>query len=276
MVQVASLLIVLLMSLIITRVATVALTLTGMSYSAARFQARSALTGAGFTTNESERVVTHPLRRRIIMALMLIGNTGLVLGASLMVVLLLGNGEHGITARWQELLLLLGGLVVVYMIARSRWVERGMRRFIEGVLERSTDLPHRDYASLLRLRGDYRVVELAVEEGEWLAGSTLRELDLPSEGVLVLGVSREDGRYVGAPRGDTRLASGDVLLVYGRESQIADLDRRGAGVGGQLGHAEAVARQRSREAGQEDDGGDDAGEVGDGDARGPQSPRRTP
>lgn len=57
MVQVASLLIVLLMSLIITRVATVALTLTGMSYSAARFQARSALTGAGFTTNESERVV---------------------------------------------------------------------------------------------------------------------------------------------------------------------------------------------------------------------------
>jgi hypothetical protein len=54
----------------------VSLTLTGMARPAARFQARSALTGAGFTTSESEAVLQHPVRRRIIMIRMLVGGLG--------------------------------------------------------------------------------------------------------------------------------------------------------------------------------------------------------
>ena len=69
MIAVLTLVVVVLLSLVITRMATVALTLTGMSSEAARFQARSALTGAGFTTSESEAVVNHPVRRRIVLFL---------------------------------------------------------------------------------------------------------------------------------------------------------------------------------------------------------------
>ena len=57
------------LSLLITRIATEALTLTGLSRTSASFQARSAFTGAGFTTAESEAVVKHPVRRRIIIVL---------------------------------------------------------------------------------------------------------------------------------------------------------------------------------------------------------------
>ena len=49
-----SVLVVLLVSLLIARVGTVALTVTGMSREAARFQARSAFFGVGFTTGEAE------------------------------------------------------------------------------------------------------------------------------------------------------------------------------------------------------------------------------
>jgi len=244
MIEVLSLLVVLVMSLIITRVATVALTLTGMRAQSARFQARSALTGAGFTTNESERVVNHPVRRRIIMSLMLVGNTGLVLAASLMVVLLAGGDDGGLEARWRAMLLLLGGLVVLYALARSAWLERRMASWIERLLARHTDLARRDYASLLRLGGDYRVVELQVTEGDWLAGRSLAELALSEEGVLVLGLTRADGGYVGAPRGETTLAAGDTVLLYGRDTVLDDLDARRAGVGGELRHAESVARER--------------------------------
>ncbi|MBD3334640.1 MAG: potassium transporter TrkA, partial [Candidatus Eisenbacteria bacterium] len=66
------------LSLVITRIATTALTLTGMSREAARFQARSAFTGTGFTTHEAEQVVGHPVRRRIIMLLMILRSAGLV------------------------------------------------------------------------------------------------------------------------------------------------------------------------------------------------------
>ncbi|MGZ3673172.1 MAG: potassium transporter TrkA, partial [Ktedonobacterales bacterium] len=51
MVALVSFLLVLTLSLIIERIATVALTLTGLSRDAAAFQARSAFTGTGFTTS---------------------------------------------------------------------------------------------------------------------------------------------------------------------------------------------------------------------------------
>lgn len=82
MFAVISLIIVLTISLLITRIATVALTLTGLSRHTAQFQARSAFTGVGFTTNEAETVVNHPLRRRILMLLMLLGNAGVVTSIS--------------------------------------------------------------------------------------------------------------------------------------------------------------------------------------------------
>lgn len=242
MLEVISLLVVLVMSLIITRVATVALALTGMSQEAARFQARSALTGSGFTTTESERVVNHPLRRRIIMALMLLGNTGLVLGASLMVLFLAGEGG-GLSERWQQVGLLLAGLLAFYLVARSAWLERTMAGFIERVLARHTDLAGRDHASLLRLGNDFRVVEMTVRAGDWMAGRNLSELDLAREGVLVLGITRADGSYLGAPRGVTKLEADDIAILYGKQSVLRDLDERRAGVGGHLRHAESVARR---------------------------------
>lgn len=48
---ISSLLMVVAVSLVITTVATVVLVATGMSTQSARFQARSAFTGAGFTTS---------------------------------------------------------------------------------------------------------------------------------------------------------------------------------------------------------------------------------
>jgi len=40
--------------------------------------ARSAFTGVGFTTSESEKVVNHPVRRRILLMMMLVGNASIV------------------------------------------------------------------------------------------------------------------------------------------------------------------------------------------------------
>jgi zinc protease len=56
---------VLVISLLITRIATIALTYTGLSRQAAKFQARSAFTGVGFTTSESEKVVMEERRLRV-------------------------------------------------------------------------------------------------------------------------------------------------------------------------------------------------------------------
>lgn len=111
MIAIISLLTVLVVSLAVVRVATVALTLTGLSRELARFQARSAFTGSGFTTAESERVVQHPVRRRIIMLLMLLGSAGLVTAMSTMLlsILQLTSGDSWGLTEWLRILFLFGG-----------------------------------------------------------------------------------------------------------------------------------------------------------------------
>ena len=97
MIAVFSLLVTLGLSLLVTRVAAMALMLTGLSREMARFQARSAFSGCGFTTEEAESVVNHPVRRRIVMMLMLIGNLGIAtVAATVMVSVLQVSNKGGV------------------------------------------------------------------------------------------------------------------------------------------------------------------------------------
>ena len=55
-----------------------------------------------------------------------------------------------------------------------------------------------------------------MESQDWLANKQLQETHLRDEGVLVLGIIRANGNYVGAPKGFTEISPGDLLILYGR------------------------------------------------------------
>ena len=242
MFQVVSLLIILAIVLIIGRLATVALTATGVPLEIAKFQARSALTGAGFTTTESESIVNHPARRRIVMFLMLTGS----IGGGAAIATLIGSFVNigSIGDGFQRAVTLLVGLVVGLVILRLRALDRILTRLFAGLVERVTEVDLRDYAGLLRLSGDYGVDEVFVEDDDWLADRTLAELDLSHEGILVLGIVRADHSYIGAPKGDTVARPGDTMILYGRGRLLAELDERRAGYAGERAHEAAIAEQR--------------------------------
>lgn len=242
MVAVASVIIAVIVSIIVARVATVALTVTGLSREAARFQARSALTGAGFTTSESERVVDHPVRRRIISTLMLIGSAGIVTIIATLMLSFVGSERGSDTLL--RLGVLIAGLVLVLAAARSDRVDRWLTQLIARMLRRYTDLDTRDYARLLKLSGDYAITELTVQEGDWIADRALKDLELTEEGIIILGIQRVDGSYVGAPRGSSPVRAGDTLVVYGRGRRLAELDIRRVGWQGEEAHARAIQEQR--------------------------------
>lgn len=239
---VALLVVVAMLSLLITRIATIALTATGMSRPAARFQARSALTGVGFTTSESESVVGHPARRRIIMTLMLVGSVGLATSIAGLLAGMAGADSGGQAAT--RVVILVGGLGAVYALSLSKRVDRHLSRLIGRLLARYTDLDLRDYAALLHVSGEYEVKEMAVAADSWFAGRTLAELRLRDEGMLVLGVIRPDGSYLGVPDKRTRLELGDTLVLYGRDSLFAELTTRRPGEAGDEAHRRAVEAQQ--------------------------------
>jgi hypothetical protein len=237
-IAISSLLFAVSVSLLVTRVAAMALMLTGLSREAARFQARSAFSGVGFTTSEAESIVNHPVRRRIVMLLMLLGNAGIATVAATLIVTMLAASQ---STHWLPSLLLLGGgLGLLLYLARSRWVERQLNRLISYALRRWTRMEVRDYVAVLHLQSGYAVTEMQVERNDWLAGRSLTKLRLPDEGVLVLGIIRAGGKYIGAPTADTEIYPDDVLLLYGRIERIEEIDQRRAGVRGDEAHREAV------------------------------------
>lgn len=239
MVAAITLVIVVGIGLVLTRIATVAYTMTGMSLEHARFQARSALTGTGFTTTESEAVVNHPVRRRITMLLMLLGGAGVV---SVIGTLIVTFGEvHSAGGGLLRAAIIVVSVTGLVWVSRLGPVDRGMRRVIERVLSRTTDLEVRDYAALLHLRGHWGVAQVPVEEGDWLASRPLGDLRLHEEGVLVLGVEKAAGVWVGAPTDEHRVAAGDSVVLYGRRQMLEDIAAR---VHGEHGEA---ASERFRE-----------------------------
>jgi hypothetical protein len=243
LIALASVLLIIALSLLITHVATVALTLTGLSRQLAQFQARSAFSGVGFTTNEAEEVVSHPVRRRVIMILMLLGNAGIATVISSLILTFVTTTK----LEWiLRLTLLLVGLVVLWVLGTSGWIDRHLSRLISWALQRWTRLEVRDYSKLLHLSGEYEVTELQVQPGDWLADKTLAELSLHQEGVIILGIVRGDGDYVGAPQGESYVYEDDTLILYGREQSLAELDDRQRDISGDQAHQKAVAEQEQR------------------------------
>ncbi|REJ72302.1 MAG: potassium transporter TrkA [Planctomycetota bacterium] len=249
MTAVFSLLIVLSISFLITRFGTAALTLTGVSHDLARLQSVSAFTGVGFTTSESEQIVNHPARRRILIVLMILGNAGIVTAVSTLLLSFLGATERN---QWLSRgALLIIGLAVLWLVATSKWIEHHLSRVLQAVLQRFTDLEALDFAELLDLSGRYTVRTLHVEADDWVEGKSLSDTQLFQEGVTVLGIQRENGRFLGVPRGETAVETGDELVLYGRKDRLSELDDRRRGSPGDEAHARAVSDQQEERRSQQ-------------------------
>ncbi len=145
------------------------------------------------------------------------------------------------------------GLAVLWILARSDWLERVLNRIIGRTLRRFTDLHVVDYLSLLDLERDHTIGRMRIGQASWLEGKTLAEADLPEEGVLILGIRRKDGSYVGAPRGRYSLHAGDTLVMYGQKDRLQEIHARLKDEAGDRASQEARARHEERVAEQDEE-----------------------
>ena len=243
MIAIFSLFTVAILSLLVTRIAAMALMFTGLSHEVARFQARSAFSGVGFTTGESELIVTHPVRRKIVMLLMLLGNIGIATVVATVMVSLLSTAT---SENWlRNILLFLGGIGLLWILAVSHFVERNLNRVIAWGLQKWTRIEIQDYVAVLHLQNEFAVLEITVEPNNWLAGKSLIEAGLSREGVLILGIQRRGGLYIGAPQGISRIHEGDVLVMYGPMPRLAELDERRQGEKGDMAHQDAIVEHQT-------------------------------
>lgn len=225
------------LTLLTTRIAAVALSLTGMSDISAKFQARSALSGAGFTTSESETIMQDPRRRKIIMKLMLIGHVGFVaiMATGVLSFIHIKNDES-----WISIIVFIAGLVFLLFLTLSKTTDKFMRKIIQKFFREHTDFIENDYENLLCLNGKFILAEIPVEKDDWLENKSLENAKLDLEGVLVLGIKRNSGEYIGIPQGDTIFQVGDSITLYGHSEQIDDINSRSVGRKGENSHIEGI------------------------------------
>lgn len=220
MVALFSLLTIISLSIIVVRVGAVALELTGLSSEISSFQAQSAFSGVGFTTVESEAIVTHPVRRRIIRILILLGSAGVTTSMATLVLAFMGQTGKDIISRGA---LLFAGILCIFLFARSKHIYRLMKLIIIKALRKWTTLRIYDYEQLFGLGEGYAIAKITVKKDNPFREKPIKDLKPQLEDALILAIYRKIGgkmQFIGAPHGDVMLNVGDELICYAKEEIV--------------------------------------------------------
>lgn len=216
MAYLAVLLTTILISFLVVRIGGFALQLTGLEPSVANFQALSAFSGTGFTTSETERAVRHPARRRIITALIILGNAGLVALIATSITTFTKVGGYG----WflARLAIVILAIVLLYqLVIRSRagnWALGWIRRPLFALIVRESPAAE----EIFRVEGEHGVFLLTVRPGAPVVDTSIGEFKAQAE-VDVLALQRI-GATVSRPEETEVLRIGDRIVAYGDHRSI--------------------------------------------------------
>lgn len=219
--SIIALVIIILLSLFIVRVGSTALMMTGLSWDSASFQAYSAFFGVGFTTREAELVVNHPFRRRIIRDLILAGNVGLTSALATIIVTFLQKNDSSATLTTIGLVAIT--VITILLLGKIEIIQRVLDRSIRMGLEKLGKIHVMDYELVLRAQSGFCVSELDISEDHFLSGKELGESRPADHGIIVLGITKTDHNFIGAPDRHHIIEAGDSLLIYGHEKNLKKL-----------------------------------------------------
>ncbi|MFH1305300.1 MAG: TrkA C-terminal domain-containing protein [Candidatus Omnitrophota bacterium] len=205
-------------SAVLVKIASVALNLTGLDEKRAFFQALSAFTGTGFTTRDSELVVRNDIRRKIIMFLMIMGNAGLVSVITTLMLSLFEGG--GLTPLLVNITIILLAVLLLIKISLNKKLTVKLTKKIQARLMQSSSFAKRPVEEILRLAEGYGVAEVTLNEGNSDIGKSLFEASFRQKDILILAIERGTG-VIPAPHANDRLLQNDMLVCYGKLENIS-------------------------------------------------------
>ncbi len=216
-----------LVSFLFVRGAAIALMMTGLEKKKARFQALSAFSGTGFTTKEAELVINHPVRRKIMTWLMIMGNAGVA------TVIVTATSSFATSSGFQlpiNVIILILGIFLIYKIMTARKIMKKWENFIERKLIKSPAFEEASTEDLLHFLEGYGVVKKIISEDSSLVGSSISESGLSEKGALVLGIERGKS-WIPIPKAHERIETDDRLIVYGPNDVLKELAKTPASSG---------------------------------------------
>ena len=198
---------------------------TGLPDEKARFQVISLLTGCGFTTHESELLLTNKSRRRLARITMLFGYVFNITIVSMVINVFFSIKLTEISNLFSILIpFLAAAIIIVFM--RVPKVRAWGDRFIERLAGRVTHTDTANSVLLLDYLGEDSIAQVTLVE----VPEPFRNVPLSETGIRqkhnILVMLIEKSRKKAAPAGaDTVMEAGDKLTVFGNYKTISAVFR---------------------------------------------------
>ena len=206
-------------SYLVVRIGAIALEMTGMERSRARFQALSAFSGTGFTTKEAELVVNHPRRRKIVTYLMILGNAGIV---SVIATFVLSLRQTGTFRPSLNLVIIAASLFILYRVASHQKLAKRLTQKIRETLREKLHFEKVQVEELLQQSDGYGIASILVGRRSKVAGSTLSKSGFKEKDLMILSVERDE-EVIPVPKAQTKIQVGDRLICYGKLENLKGL-----------------------------------------------------
>ena len=189
-----------------------ALQFTGVEKARAQFQALSAFSGTGFTTKESETMVNHPRRRKVIMYLMILGKAGLV---SIIATFASSLKKTNVTELVINLGIIAVSIFLLHRIASYQKFARRLRRRLSKMVRRLFHLDQVHMDEVLEQGDGYGVMRVLMGLDCEATGKDLSHSGFSQHEILVLCIEGDQGN-IPFPKADNLIRSGDRLVCYGK------------------------------------------------------------
>ncbi len=206
---------------IIVAIFTVLFRFTGLPQEKARFQVVSLLTGCGFTTGESEMVISSPRRRKLARRIMIFGYAFTVTIMSALVNVFLSFNQVALQALWWQLYIPIIALIILEVLGKYPPINRFLNNRIEYFAEKIMFGNNTNGILVLDYMGSNAIVEVHIKKvPEEFCNVSLRSNGLRENyGILVILLERI-GRAAEKVHADDIFMDGDRLIVCGNYQSI--------------------------------------------------------
>lgn len=235
MLSILLLILTLALSALVVRVGAIALEITGLPEEKAYFQALSAFVGVGFTTRETELVMNHPERRRIIKMMIRLGGAGVITSiASLAGALVSGPtifktfasnvhvGPLPLNAAQLTLIVLILTVYLLYHFLRKPALNRLVTEVISVWLLKNKVVKQTSIEELMPAGSDYGVFRVTINAAGALRGKMLSEISGSIQDAKLLLVEREGVAITSFPQNFV-FKQNDIATFFGSVEFLSEL-----------------------------------------------------
>lgn len=189
--------------------------LTGLKVEISRFQVISLMTGTGFTTDESELILGHPIRRKLAIFLILFGAFSLAVIISSISQFL----SKGLQAK--EIFILATVVLCVYLALKLTWMQRKLSSLFNRKMKQNVELADLPVREVFLKNNEDVLLYLPIFRESKLARHTFNQMieDLNQLELNILFIQRGKVK-IRRNLFDTPLHEGDQVLLYGTKKSI--------------------------------------------------------